>query len=70
MPSRSAETPRDVARSRALNPHLQDFAQWLEDNAGRIPPEGQGRGPCTVFRTPVRTSRRHATTEAALWNWA
>lgn len=28
---------RDVDRSRVLNPRLQNFAQWLEDNAGRIP---------------------------------
>lgn len=31
---------RDVDRSRVLNPRLQNFAQWLEDNAGRIPLEG------------------------------
>lgn len=31
---------RDVDRSRMLNPRLQTFAQWLEDNAGRIPLEG------------------------------
>lgn len=31
---------RDVARSRALNPRLQDFAQWLADNARRIPVSG------------------------------
>lgn len=28
---------RDVDRSRVLNPRLQNFAQWLEDNAGGIP---------------------------------
>ncbi len=28
---------RDVAASRALNPQLQTFAQWLQANAGRIP---------------------------------
>lgn len=28
---------RDVARSRALNPELLSFDQWLEANAGRIP---------------------------------
>ena len=28
---------RDVAVSRALNPRLQNFAQWLESNASRIP---------------------------------
>ena len=26
--------------SRVLNPRLQNFAQWLENNAGRIPLEG------------------------------
>jgi uncharacterized protein YbjT (DUF2867 family) len=30
---------RDVALSRALNPQLQTFAQWLEANARRIPLE-------------------------------
>jgi hypothetical protein len=28
---------RDVARSRALNPDLQDFGTWLSRNASRIP---------------------------------
>lgn len=28
--------PRDVQRSRELNPHLQDFATWLEANKGAI----------------------------------
>jgi uncharacterized protein YbjT (DUF2867 family) len=28
---------RSVARSRALNPRLQDFATWLQANAARIP---------------------------------
>ena len=28
---------RDIARSRALNPSLQSFATWLENNKGRIP---------------------------------
>ncbi|MGD9905275.1 MAG: NmrA/HSCARG family protein [Vicinamibacterales bacterium] len=28
---------RDVARSKALNPALQDFTTWLAGNAGRIP---------------------------------
>jgi uncharacterized protein YbjT (DUF2867 family) len=28
---------RDVGRTRALNPQLQDFAQWLRANATRIP---------------------------------
>lgn len=31
---------RDVAQTRALNPGLQTFAQWLADNSGRIPLEG------------------------------
>ena len=30
---------RDVDISRVLNPRLQTFAQWLQDNAGRIPLE-------------------------------
>ena len=28
---------RSIERSRALNPRLQTFAQWLEANAARIP---------------------------------
>jgi hypothetical protein len=28
---------RDVARSKALNPALQDFSTWLAGNASRIP---------------------------------
>jgi hypothetical protein len=28
---------RDVARSRALNPSLQSFATWVENNKVRIP---------------------------------
>jgi hypothetical protein len=28
---------RSVERSRALNPRLQNFAQWLAANAARIP---------------------------------
>jgi len=30
--------PRDVQRSRELNPHLKDFATWLEANKGAIKP--------------------------------
>ena len=33
----SATTMRDVARSRALDPDLQNFAQWLEQNGAKIP---------------------------------
>jgi hypothetical protein len=29
--------PRSVEGSRALNPKLQNFAQWLAANVGRIP---------------------------------
>jgi hypothetical protein len=29
--------PRSVSASRALNPRLQTFAQWLGANAGQIP---------------------------------
>ena len=28
---------RDIAASRALNPKLQTFREWLRDNAARIP---------------------------------
>ncbi len=31
--------PRDVAFSRSLNPRLQSFEQWLDENAERIPVE-------------------------------
>ena len=31
--------PRDVEATRALNPQLQSFSQWLEKNASRIPLE-------------------------------
>jgi uncharacterized protein YbjT (DUF2867 family) len=34
---REFRASRDVATARALNPSLQDFDQWLERNASRIP---------------------------------
>jgi uncharacterized protein YbjT (DUF2867 family) len=34
---RDFRASRDVATARALNPSLQDFDQWLERNASRIP---------------------------------
>jgi hypothetical protein len=37
--ARAFTAPRDVAATRRLNPRLQDFAQWLEANAGQIPLE-------------------------------
>jgi hypothetical protein len=35
--ARELNTTRDVARSRSLNPQLQDFKTWLAANARRIP---------------------------------